>query len=149
MGSEIKVTFSALERASVDTVATTARINSQLEDLRRYLAPMVGAWTGDAASTYQASQQKWDTSAAELTTTLGTIGKLVGQAGQNYRATEQANRARFACPPVRGPGRPPCVRPRNRRVRLALVVQRWRPAGAVLRRQRRDRASLRRPPAAR
>lgn len=96
VGSEIKVTFSALERASADTVATTARINSQLEDLRRYLAPMVGAWTGDAATTYQASQQKWDTSAAELTTTLGTIGKLVGQAGQNYRDTEQANRARFA-----------------------------------------------------
>lgn len=96
MGSEIKVTFSALETASADTVATTARITSQLEDLRRQLAPMVATWTGDAAATYRASQQKWDTSAAELTTTLGTIGKLVGQAGQNYRATEQANRARFA-----------------------------------------------------
>ncbi|WP_224392186.1 WXG100 family type VII secretion target [Pseudonocardia sp. ICBG1293] len=96
MGSEIKVTFSALDQASADTVATTARINSQLEDLRRHLAPMVAAWTGDAATTYRASQQKWDTSAAELTTTLGAIGRLVGQAGQNYRATEQANRARFA-----------------------------------------------------
>ncbi|MEJ8280259.1 WXG100 family type VII secretion target [Pseudonocardia spirodelae] len=96
MGSEIKVTFSALETASADVAATTARITAQLEDLRRDLAPVVSTWTGEAAATYQASQQKWDASAEGLTATLGTIGRLVGQAGQSYRATEQANRARFA-----------------------------------------------------
>ncbi|MFP5019845.1 WXG100 family type VII secretion target [Pseudonocardia phyllosphaerae] len=92
---EIKVTFSALDGARADVAATAGRIRTQLEDLRRYLAPMVGTWTGQAAADYQAVQQRWDTSAAGLNDTLDRIGVALGRAHDAYRATEQANAARW------------------------------------------------------
>ncbi|MFP5069737.1 WXG100 family type VII secretion target [Pseudonocardia nantongensis] len=92
---EIKVTFGALEEARTNVAATAGRIRTQLDDLKRYLAPMVGTWTGQAAADYQAVQQKWDTSAAGLNDTLTRIGVALGQANDAYRRTEQANAARW------------------------------------------------------
>ena len=46
---EIKVTFGALSTAQADVAATAARIRTQLDDLKRYLAPMVATWNGQAA----------------------------------------------------------------------------------------------------
>lgn len=92
---EIKVTFSALDSAQADVAGTAGRIRTQLDDLKRYLAPMVATWTGQAAADYQAVQQKWDTSAAGLNDVLTRIGTALGQAGEAYRHTEQANAARW------------------------------------------------------
>ena len=55
---EIKVTFGALEAARTDVAATAARITGQLEDLRRFLAPLVATWEGEAAAQYQAAQRQ-------------------------------------------------------------------------------------------
>ena len=49
IGSEIKVTFGALATAQSDVSGTASRITQQLEDLRRFLAPMVATWQGAAA----------------------------------------------------------------------------------------------------
>lgn len=92
---EIKVTFGALDAAQGDVAATAGRINTQLEDLKRYLAPMVATWTGQAAADYQAVQQRWDTSARALNDTLTRIGTALGQANDAYRQTEQANANRW------------------------------------------------------
>ncbi len=46
IGSEIKVTFGALAAAQSDVSGTAARITTQLEDLRRFLAPMVATLAG-------------------------------------------------------------------------------------------------------
>ncbi|MBC3189758.1 WXG100 family type VII secretion target [Pseudonocardia sp. C8] len=95
MGSEIKVTFAAIEQAAVDIDAARARITGQLGDLRRHLGPVVASWTGDAADRYHEAQQRWDRSAAELTETLQRIKGLVLGAGEGYRSVEAANARRF------------------------------------------------------
>jgi 6 kDa early secretory antigenic target len=93
--SEIKVTFGALEAAQADVSAVAGRMTSGLEDLKRYLAPMVATWEGQAATEYQAKQRQWDTAAANLTTVLGQIGVALGTANQSYRQVEQANASRW------------------------------------------------------
>ena len=93
---EIKVTFSALAAAQTDIQATFGRIQTQLDDLKRFLAPMVATWTGQAAESYQVTQRKWDTSAADLSVVLDQIGKNLGAANANYQSTESANAARFS-----------------------------------------------------
>ena len=85
------VTFSAIETAASDTDATAAQIDQQLDDLKAYLAPMVSTWTGQAAAEYQALQQKWDTSAAELNAVLREISGALRTAGQNYQQAEREN----------------------------------------------------------
>ena len=94
-GTEIKVTFGALAAAQSDVSGTAARITAQLEDLRRFLAPLVATWQGVAAQDYQVRQKQWDTAAADLTAVLGQIGVALGAANDGYRQAESANAARW------------------------------------------------------
>jgi ESAT-6 family protein len=93
--SEIKVTFGALEAARGDVAGTATRISSQLDDLKRFLAPLVATWEGQAATEYQARQRQWDTAATDLAAVLAQIGVALGTANESYRHVEQVNAARW------------------------------------------------------
>jgi early secretory antigenic target protein ESAT-6 len=93
--SEIRVTFGALEAARGDVAGTAARMSSQLDDLKRFLAPLVSSWEGQAAQEYQARQRQWDTAAAELTAVLAQVGVALGAANDSYRQVEASNAARW------------------------------------------------------
>lgn len=94
--SEIKVTFAGIQGAQESVAQTSGRLNSQLEDLKRYLQPLVATWEGQAAEEYGVQQRKWDTSAAELTAVLAQIGSALGAAHDSYYQVEQANASRWA-----------------------------------------------------
>ena len=93
--AEIKVTFAALETAQADVSGVAGRMSGQLEDLKRFLAPLVVSWEGQAASEYQAKQRQWDTAAAGLAAVLGQIGVALGTANESYRQVEQTNASRW------------------------------------------------------
>jgi WXG100 family type VII secretion target len=94
--SEILVTFGELANAQQSVAQTAQRLNAQLDDLRRYLAPMVATWSGQAAQDYQAKQRQWDTSAADLNQVLTQIGVALGHANEGYQQVEQSNASRWA-----------------------------------------------------
>lgn len=93
--SEIRVTFSALNAAQGDVSTTASRISTQLEDLKRFLAPMVATWQGEAAELYGQKQRTWDTAAADLAAVLAQIGVALGSANESYQQVEHANAARW------------------------------------------------------
>lgn len=93
--SEIKVTFGALEGARANVAGTSGRISAQLEELRRFLAPLAATWEGQAAEDYRVKQRQWDTAAADLAAVLAQIGVALGTANDSYRQVEQANAARW------------------------------------------------------
>jgi len=88
--SEIKVTFGALGAAQTDIAATAGRLQTQLEDLKKFLAPMVSTWTGEASVAYQVKQRQWDTAAQDLQLVLAEAGRAVGLAHDGYLASENA-----------------------------------------------------------
>jgi len=94
--TEIKVTFGALESAQSSVAGTAGRMIIQLDELKRYLAPMVASWEGRAAEEYVARQRQWDGAAAEMTAVLARIGAALGAANEGYHQVEQANAARWA-----------------------------------------------------
>jgi WXG100 family type VII secretion target len=94
--SEILVTFGELENARSSIQTTWTNINREMEDLKRFLQPMVATWTGEASSAYQAHQAKWDRSAADLHMVLNQIGVALGTSNENYQAGEAANKGRWA-----------------------------------------------------
>jgi len=94
--SEILVTFGELESARTSIQTTWTNINREMEDLKRYLQPMVETWTGDASGAYQAHQAKWDRSAADLNQVLNQIAVALRASNENYQAGEAANRARWS-----------------------------------------------------
>lgn len=96
MSGEVRVTFGELAAAQGNISSTVNAINSQLDDLKSFLAPMVSTWTGEAAETYNALQRQWDTAAADLNQVLAQIGSAVNVANEQYQTAESANQARFA-----------------------------------------------------
>ncbi|MGH3760652.1 WXG100 family type VII secretion target [Actinophytocola sp.] len=92
---EIKVTFGGLEAAAGNITTQAGKVQSALDDLKQYLAPLVAGWTGNAAEMYNAHQAKWDQSAADLQQVLAAIGTAVGRAAEDYRDGERANAARW------------------------------------------------------
>jgi 6 kDa early secretory antigenic target len=93
--SEIKVSFGALEAARADVAGTATRVAGQLDDLKRFLSPLVAGWEGQAATDYQAKQRQWDTAAADLAGVLARIGVALAAANEGYRRVEQLNAARW------------------------------------------------------
>jgi early secretory antigenic target protein ESAT-6 len=91
----IKVSFAGLSQGSADIARSANLIETHLGDLKRDLAKLVGTWTGDAATQYQAHQAKWDQAAADLQRVLASIGTAVGQAGQDYADGERNNASRW------------------------------------------------------
>jgi len=94
--SEIKVSFAGLQGARDSVVATVGRLTGQLEELRRYLAPLTAQWTGQAAEEYAVLQRRWDSAAADLTAVLAQTGTALGAAEEGYRQVELANTRRWA-----------------------------------------------------
>ena len=85
------VTFGAVNEAAMDADAIATQIAQQLADLKAYLAPLVGTWSGEASTDFQALQAKWDASAGDLNQVLRQISQSLRTAGDNYLNTERTN----------------------------------------------------------
>lgn len=91
--SGITVSFGTITQAQSDVTNTVSRVESQLGDLRQYLAPLVASWEGGASTDYQTLQRRWDSAAGDLNSVLQQIGQLLGRVHDGYRSTESANSA--------------------------------------------------------
>lgn len=96
MGSEIRVSYEGLSTAAGNVSGAAQRMNSQLGDLKRFIAPMVATWEGMAAEDYQRKQAQWNTAAESLTAVLSQISVALGTANDSYRQVETSNAARWA-----------------------------------------------------
>ena len=92
----ILVTFGELESARSSIQTTWTNISREMEDLKRYLQPMVETWSGDASTAYQAHQAQWDRSANDLNQVLNQIGVALGTSNENDQSGRAANPARGA-----------------------------------------------------
>jgi early secretory antigenic target protein ESAT-6 len=87
----ILVTFAAVNEAAMDADSVASQIAQQLADLKAYLAPLVGSWSGEASSDFQVLQAKWDASANDLNQVLRQLSQALRLAGEQYQAAEKAN----------------------------------------------------------
>lgn len=88
---QVLVNAQTLNEGASDTDAIAGQIDQQLGDLKGYLAPLVASWQGEAASDYQALQQKWNASADDLNAVLRQIAGALRSASDNYVSGEQTN----------------------------------------------------------
>ncbi|MGW5053248.1 WXG100 family type VII secretion target [Actinokineospora sp. NPDC004072] len=92
---EIKVNFEEVAAASQSLNSTAGQLEGLLQDLKSRLAPIGASYTGAASEAWQQKQAEWDRAYDDLKQVLSSIGAAVGQAGENYQATEQANASRW------------------------------------------------------
>jgi WXG100 family type VII secretion target len=89
--SHIAVQFEALATAEQQINQCANSINSQLDELRQMLQPVVATWTGQAYENYQVQQNNWNQAQQDALQVLQGIGKVVGAAHDAYVQTEQSN----------------------------------------------------------
>lgn len=85
------VTFGAVDQAATDTDQVAVMIARELDDLHAYLGPLVQTWEGTASGDWQALQNRWNTSAADLNAILKQIAANLRIAATNYVNAENAN----------------------------------------------------------
>lgn len=95
MSDVIKYNAGIIEEARLNISTSSNKINGQLDELKRYLAPLVASWEGETAVAYNAAQAKWDAAAAEINDTLNKIGVAVGQGNEAMTATDKGQAGRF------------------------------------------------------
>jgi WXG100 family type VII secretion target len=88
-GSEIKVSFAAIEEAGSNIKAGYNKMSEELDTLKGKLAPMREIYQGEARDKWDAVQKDWEKNQAELNQVLAAIGAAVAQAAQDYRDTER------------------------------------------------------------
>lgn len=82
-----------MQRAAARVMSVNDQVQANLASLRNQLAPLAGAWQGQASTAFQALMARWDTDARSLNEALRGIGEAIQGTGQNYaRAEEQHSR---------------------------------------------------------
>jgi uncharacterized protein YukE len=84
LGSRIQVP-PELEASGPKILAIGVEIFGELAMLRKMLAPLAEAWTGEAAIGHENVQVQWDSASTKLMTDLGTLGDLGTTQNHNYR----------------------------------------------------------------
>ncbi len=70
-------------------------VQSQLATLRNQIAPLAGAWKGQASVAFQTLMQRWDQDAAKLNEALRSIGEQIQGSGQTYAQREEEESQSF------------------------------------------------------
>ena len=65
-------------------------VQADLAALRGQLAPLAGAWRGDAATAFAGLMARWDADARSLSEALRAIGETIEGSGRSYQQQEEA-----------------------------------------------------------
>jgi WXG100 family type VII secretion target len=78
-----------MDRAGRHVFAVNDAVQADLATLRARLAPLAGAWRGEAANAFGGLMTRWDTDARTLSEALRAIGESIQGSGTSYQAMEQ------------------------------------------------------------
>jgi len=85
-------TTEEMQRAAAQVAQVNEQVQSQLSALRNQLAPLAGAWRGEASTAFQGLMARWDTDARTLNEALGGIGEAILGSGRAYQQAEDQQR---------------------------------------------------------
>ena len=85
-------TTEEMQRAAAQVAQVNEQVQSQLSALRNQLAPLSGAWRGEASTAFQGLMARWDTDARTLNEALRGIGEAILGSGRAYQQAEDQQR---------------------------------------------------------
>lgn len=81
-------TTEEMQRAAQRVLSVNDQVQANLSALRNQLAPLAGAWQGQAATAFQGLIARWDTDARVLNDALRGIGEAIQGSGHSYAQAE-------------------------------------------------------------
>jgi WXG100 family type VII secretion target len=85
-------TTEEMQRAAAQVAQVNEQVQAQLSALRNQLAPLAGAWRGEASTAFQGLMARWDTDARTLNEALRGIGEAILGSGRAYQQAEDQQR---------------------------------------------------------
>jgi len=94
--SEQSWNFAGIEAGSGAIQGAVQTTQSLLDEGKSSLAKLAAAWGGSGSEAYQAVQQRWDESSAELNDALKNLAARISEAGQAMSQTESGVTGMFS-----------------------------------------------------
>ncbi|GEL16247.1 WXG100 family type VII secretion target [Pseudonocardia asaccharolytica] len=88
MAGGFGTTTEEMARAGRHVLEVNDAVQSELSVLRGRLAPLAGAWRGDAATAFASLMARWDADARSLSEALRGIGEAIQGSAQAYQRQE-------------------------------------------------------------
>jgi early secretory antigenic target protein ESAT-6 len=80
--------FAGIEGGAGEIGSAVQRTDSLLDEGKSSLMALAAVWGGSGSEAYQAVQQRWDTTSAELNAALMNLAQTVSEAGSTMAQTE-------------------------------------------------------------
>jgi len=90
MAGQFGAQFEQMQEAANHVAEVNQSVQGQLSGLRSQLAPLAGAWTGQAASAFQMLMERWDNDARSLNEALNSIGEQIRGSGTTYAQADES-----------------------------------------------------------
>jgi WXG100 family type VII secretion target len=89
MADAYGLSFEEMDAAGRHVLDVNQDIQSNLSQLRNNLAPLAGAWRGQASTAFQNLMVRWDDAALRLNDALESIGTSIQASSTSYAAQEE------------------------------------------------------------
>lgn len=96
MAQQFGAQFEQMQAAANHVADVNHNVQAQLMSLRNQLAPLAGAWKGQAATAFQLLMQRWDNDARALNEALDSIGEQIRASGVTYAQTDEAENQTYS-----------------------------------------------------
>jgi WXG100 family type VII secretion target len=90
MPGQFGAQYEQMQAAANRVAEVNQNVQAQLSALRNQLAPLMGAWKGQAATAFGLLMQRWDNDARNINEALLGIGEQIRRSGATYAQADEA-----------------------------------------------------------
>ena len=88
--------FAGIKGGSSEIQSSVSTTHGLLDEGKSSLGNLAAVWGGSGSEAYQAVQQRWDNTSAELNSALQNLAQTISEAGSNMQSTESGVQGMFA-----------------------------------------------------
>jgi ESAT-6 family protein len=96
MGQQFGAQFEQMQAAAQHVAEVNQSVQGQLLGLRNQLAPLTGAWKGQASTAFHLLMERWDTDARNLNEALNSIGEQIRGSGTTYAQADETENQTYS-----------------------------------------------------
>jgi WXG100 family type VII secretion target len=96
MGNQFGTQVEQMQAAASHVAEVNQSVQGQLTALSNQLAPLAGAWQGQASTAFHMLMERWNTSARNLNEALNSIGEQIRGSGATYAQADQSENQVFS-----------------------------------------------------
>lgn len=96
MGQQFQTQVEQMQTSAAHVDEVNQSVQGQLSALSNQLAPLAGAWQGQASTAFHMLMERWNTDARNLNEALRSIGEQIRGSGATYAQADATENQTFS-----------------------------------------------------